>query len=182
MTETFSDLASRLRQGPWLWVFLATFTVIFFISVGLFIEDFTTSLLGYQMLPTAKANNWVVYLVALLPQITQVAFAYAYIDQRKPEFALLLALVFVMDTFTDVYFKSMALQSPELVVIATAESLVLYTIGSEFLMAFSLGMIYAVWTKLKRQNYGFTQSSSMVYKAPPPENIYRPRPIKKKGP
>lgn len=166
----FYDFAGRLQKGPWLWVFLAIFVAVFFISIGLFVEDFTTSLMGYELWPTRKANDWVLWLVAFLPQIGQVAFAYAWIDTRDPKYAVFMFLTFFWDISTDVYFKSYQFQSPQLTAMATFESVVLFTIGSEFLMAFSLGMIYAVWGYLKQQN--FSMSTSYIRKqdipAPPP--------------
>lgn len=184
MANQFNDITNRLRQGPWLWLFLAIFVMLFLISIGLFVEDFTTSLMGYDLWPTRKANPWVVYLVAFLPQLGQVAFAYAWIDTRDPKYAVFMFLTFFWDISTDVYFKSAQFESAQLTAMATFESVVLYTIGSEFLMAFSLGMIYAVWAHLKTQSFGFSSPvmRKQDFPAPPPPEFPKVkynRPMKK---
>jgi hypothetical protein len=140
--SSFDNWAKNIRGWPWNLLGLFVISVLFLISVGLFYEDFTTSLRGYELWPTAKANAWVVFLVALLPQFGQLGMSYAFMDRKIDALFIFLLLFMGWDIFMDVYFKSFQFQSIELSAMAIFESITLYTIGSELLLAFTLGMLF----------------------------------------
>lgn len=144
----FDSYAYRIKNSPWIWLIFLVFVLLFFISVGLFIEDLTTSYRGYRDWPTAKANWWVIGLVALLPQVGQVALAYTFIDKKKFIYFMVALILFGVDMLTDVYYKSYGFQSTQLVSYSMIESFALYSLGSEVMLAFSLGMLRAIWPAL----------------------------------
>ena len=148
----FNEMAQGIRSRPIMILALFTFVALFVVGCGLFVEDYTTSLLGYKAWPTEKANVWVIYMVAALPQLAQVAFAYTALDRRSG-FALVMMLVFwAWDLTSDVYFKSRGFESSQITVYATAESTALYTLGSEVLIAFAGGMIVQIFRRLTGYN------------------------------
>ena len=141
MTNIFRNAARKIITSPAVIVVTLVFFALFIISLGLSIEDYMTSLKGYQLLPTAKANDWVVPLVAALPQVGQVAFMFAFATNTQRRWSLLAVFgLHVIDVLTDVYFKANG-QGLWVWGIAFIESEVLYTLGSEIGLAFSVGML-----------------------------------------
>jgi len=117
------------------------FVVMFIISCALMVEDYTTSRLGYALLPTQKANEWVIPLVALLPQVGQVGFGYVFATDTNKRWSLIIAvMLWVTDVFTDVFFKAYG-GTAAIYGVATAESIIIYSLGSEVMMATSVGML-----------------------------------------
>ena len=72
MTNLFKSAARNIERSPFIIVITLVFVVLLIISLGLSYESFTTTMRGYQMLPTSKINPWIIPLVALLPQVGQV--------------------------------------------------------------------------------------------------------------
>ena len=142
MANVFRSTASSMLNSPFVIVISLAFLVLLFISIGLSIEDYMTSLMGYQLLPTAKANNWIIPLVALLPQVGQITFAFAFAtDTRKRWAGLVMFGLHFFDVLTDVYFKAHG-QAAWVYGVALLESEVLYTLGSEIALVFSIGMLF----------------------------------------
>lgn len=141
MANVFKSLAQGLTRSPFIIVITLTFGALFIIALGLSIEDYMTTLMGYRLLPTAKANDWVVPLVALLPQVGQIAFTFAFAYDTRKRWAILIAFsLHFFDVMTDVYFKAHG-QPLWVYGVALVESEVLYTLGSELALTFSLGML-----------------------------------------
>ena len=141
MANVFKSLAQGLIRSPFIIVITLTFVALLIIALGLSVEDYMTTLKGYQLLPTAKANDWVVPLVALLPQVGQIAFTFAFATDTRKRWAILIAFgLHFFDVLTDVYFKAYG-QAWWVYGIAFLESEVLYTLGSELALTFSLGML-----------------------------------------
>lgn len=127
---------------PLFFVFLTMLVVALFTSY----EDYTTSRLGYEMLPTRKANPGVIFAVALIPQIGQVGFSYAWgrewkVNRQLAFVSLITALgLHAIDVGTDVYFKS-AGQPAHVWVLSLIEAEFIYTLGSEIMLVVSFGML-----------------------------------------
>ena len=141
MSNLFKSAAQRALASPFVIVITLVFAALLVISIGLSIEDYMTSLRGYELLPTTKANAWVLPLVALLPQVGQIAFMYGFAQDTRRRWSLLVTggLPF-FDVLTDVYFKAHG-QALWVWVIALIESEALYTLGSEMALVFALGML-----------------------------------------
>jgi len=146
---TFNDMTKRVQNSPLIVIVFATFLLLFGISIVLMVEDYQTSLYGYQMIPTNKVNPNLGFWVALLPQATQVALTYLGIEKKNPWYIVVAGVMLCLDVSTDVYFKSFGWQSNGLVLIATLESFLLYTLGSEVLFVLAGG---ALWSLLKPLN------------------------------
>jgi len=138
----FHEIGSRIKKSNFVVVVLGFVIVALVIAVNLWIEDFNTSYAGYKMIPTRKTSESVLFWVALLPQVGTVVFTFAAMSGRNMRWNILIAtaLQFV-DWSTDTYFKSNALESIGLSVVAGIESLVIYTGGSELLLAVTLGIL-----------------------------------------
>ena len=116
----------------------------------------------------AKANAWVVFLVAALPQLGQLGAAYGFIDRKVPVFFLALLFFMGWDMFMDIYYKSYQFQSVGLSVAALVESILLYTLGSELLLAFTAGMIFRLVPGIVREIGGSTRRRTATRKPAPP--------------
>jgi hypothetical protein len=142
----FSRAAGKVGGGPLAipltLVFIAMFAVAIIISYG----DYTSSRLGYMMLPTRKTSAAVIWAVALVPQLGQIGFSYAWgrdwRTNRQLAFISLFTAVslFLVDVGTDVYFKA-AGQGTEAWLVAIPESILLFTLGSEIMLVVSFGML-----------------------------------------
>ena len=137
--STFRELTNKVNNSPAIIGVFLVFTALLGISIVLIWEDFTTSLFGYQQVPTKKVNEYLPYLVAALPQLVQIGLAYLAIERKNPYYLLVAFVFFLIDVGTDVYYKSYGGQSNWLVMIAFLESMSLYTLGSEILFVFSAG-------------------------------------------
>ena len=142
MANLFKTVANGVYTSPFIIPIVGAFFALFVISIGLSIEDYMTTLYGYRLLPTAKANDWVVPLVALLPQVGQITFTFAFATNTNRRWAVLVAFgLHFFDVLTDVYFKANGLGLFGYFV-AFVESEVLYTLGSEIALTFSVGMLF----------------------------------------
>lgn len=141
MTNLFRDAARRIEASPFIIPITFVFAVMFVVAFGIAIEDYSTTLEGYRLVPTAKVNDWILPLVALLPQVGQIGFAYLFATDTNKRWAVLVAFVLhVIDVYTDVRFKA-AGQGLDVWFIALVESEVIYTLGSELMVAASFGML-----------------------------------------
>lgn len=118
---------------PLAWVLLA-------IALILMVEDYRTSFAGYNALPTAKAGtDWVPFAVAALPQAGQIVTGYIAITRQR-RWSTVMALSFlIVDLITDVAFKSGG--DTSLIPLALAESVFIFTVGSELLFTLASGFI-----------------------------------------
>lgn len=111
------------------------------ISLVLMVEDFRTSLRGYQALPTTKVDtDWVPYAVAALPQVGQIVLAYIVARNTQRRWAGVLAFgFFLVDIGTDITYKING--NLTLVPIAFMETLFIFTLGSEVLFTLAVGFV-----------------------------------------
>jgi hypothetical protein len=137
----FRKAAKSIQSSPFVVPLTLVFIAMLVVSFVTSYEDFTTSRLGYALIPTAKSGEAVIWAVALVPQLGQIGFAYAYASaQSRPWMLAVVGSLHVVDVSTDVYFK--AYGRPALSwVIAFFESEALYTIGSEIMLVTSFGML-----------------------------------------
>lgn len=123
------------------------FGIILVIAVFLSIQDYQTSRLGYLLIPSQKLDpELTATLVGMLPQAFQIALAWVGAT-RKQGRRLVLALwllAFMPDFLTDLAFKMDGVawtgEFGKDVVIAgvvLAETLILYTGGSELMIMFA---------------------------------------------
>jgi len=139
----FKDAAAKIRKSALVIPVFGVFVVLGIISVVLAIEDYNTSYAGYVLVPTRKMLPYATTMVALLPQVGQIAFGYLFLsdtDNKYKQWGLLIAGgLFCADVVTDVYFKAHG-QSIFVYAIALVESVLIYTFGSEVAMTVALGM------------------------------------------
>lgn len=177
-------MANLFKQGnekienPLVVVMFLVYCALFVVACGLFIEDYSTSLLGYQRLPTQKANDWVIPLVALLPQLGQVGFLYVFASDTSKRWGALVAIALhVADVTTDMAFKIGSNLSAPMFLLTLAETEILYTIGSEVLLTVSFGMILALLPRVGN-SLGLTVRKSVqpsTSSSPPGERPPFPR-------
>lgn len=142
----FRMAAERIKKTPMVIPLTLVFLAMLVISLITSYEDFTTSRLGYLEIPTRKANPIVIYAVALIPQVGQIGFAYAYGREWKTSksmamLCLLVALgLHFVDVGTDMVYKASGM-GIEVWVLAFIESELLYTLGSEVMLTISFGML-----------------------------------------
>lgn len=145
----FNKAANKLIGSPLVIPLFLVFLAMFVISIGTSIEDYTTSRLGYMALPTRKANDYVIWLVAAIPQIGQIGFSYAWgrewkTNRKMAAVSLLVAMgLFMVDVGTDMVYKASG-QGLEVWVMAFLESALLFTLGSEVMLTVSFGMIVSM--------------------------------------
>ena len=141
MSDVFHRAAKRIENSSFVIPIFGVFVIMLVVGVGIFIEDYSTSLAGYQQLPTRKVNEWVIGLVALLPQVGQIGFMYVFAADTNKRWSILVAAgLHLVDVATDVIYKASGLGF-EAWVVALVESEIVYTLGSEIMIVTSLGMI-----------------------------------------
>lgn len=150
-TNIIKDATSKVKSSGMVLPVVLVFIAMFLVSCALMYEDYTTSKLGYMSLPTQKANPWVIPLVALLPQLGQVGFGYVFMTDTNKRWSVLVAiLLWVVDVFTDVYYKSHGLDIFWKFG-ATVETIAIYTVGSELMMVTSVAMLVDLLPAFFRQ-------------------------------
>lgn len=149
----FRQTSSRILQSHM--VIFAFFIILAMtiIGLGLWWEDYSTSLLGYKMLPTPKANPWVIPLVALLPQIGSIGFAVIFLLDSSKKYASVISIcLLLVDVFTDVVYKTSDFTAQPLTMgYAIAESLIIYTVGSEIMLAVCIPMLLMLFPHFARE-------------------------------
>lgn len=139
--QLFKKAAVAIKNSPWVIPITLVFVALFVISIVLMAEDYSTSLAGYQALPTRKAIEWIDYFVAAIPQLTQVALVYIFVDNTQKKWAMLGGVgAWLLDSALDVYYKSHDL-GWTIFGIAIIETTVVYTFGSEIMFTLSAGML-----------------------------------------
>lgn len=151
------------------WFATLLFLVMFGVSCALMYEDYSTSLAGYRALPTNKVNDWVIPMVAMLPQIGQVGFSYVFLTDTAKQWAGLIAgLLWIVDVATDIYYKSYGM-GLAVAGIATIETITIYSIGSELMMVTSIGML-AILLPRQFANIGKSAGKMIGMNTPPGRN------------
>ena len=139
MTNMFKQVANNTR--PIILFAWPLGCLLIALAVVLMWEDYETSRAGYLALPTLKVHSgWVTFAVAALPQAGQIVLYYIFArDTRKGWAALLATIFFLADLGTDSWFKSGGEWS--LMPLAMAESLFIFTLGSEILFTVAVGFV-----------------------------------------
>ena len=134
MSRLVVSIGNGLRKKPA--IVLIAFLVwctLFAVSLRLSWEDYLTSVLGYRLIYTNKTSEDVAWFVGALPQLLQVAFGFVAIEKRSQGALAISLIAFLFDVITDVVYKTAGLPTHS-IPIATIESIVLFTLGSEFLL------------------------------------------------
>lgn len=140
MSRLVVSIGSRLRKMPMvvLMVFLA-WTGLLIVSAKLNIADYFSSVFGYERLPYNEVDPNMAYWVGALPQLIQMAFGVWAIERGHRLAGLITACAFVVDLYTDVTFKTYGLGITGAgYIMPTFLTLIVYTLGSEFLLVASL--------------------------------------------
>lgn len=135
------------NQPTWMKVSATlVFGVIMMAAAFLSVQDYQTSRLGYLMLPSQKLDpETTAMLVGLLPQAFQIALAWIAAGRREGRKLVLFLwlLAFIPDFATDLHFKMQGIAwsgefLPDLAVgaLVWAETFMLFTFGSEFMLMF----------------------------------------------
>ena len=134
MSRLVVSIGNGLRKKPAivLIVFLV-WCALFLVALRLSWEDYLTSVLGYQAIYTNKTSADVAWFVGALPQLLQVAFGFVALEKRSQGALAISLIAFLFDVVTDVVYKTAGLPTYS-IPIATIESVVLFTLGSEFLL------------------------------------------------
>ncbi|MBN1123134.1 MAG: hypothetical protein JXJ17_18825 [Anaerolineae bacterium] len=132
-------LGASWRQKPaaMLLVFLVLVALLA-VSVYLFVTDYFTSVYGYNLLGTQRVSVAEAWFVGALPQLVQVAFGFMALERRNWVFGALAGAALVLDVGTDMAFRVGDAQGLAVYLIALFQSIVLFTLGSEFLLVASL--------------------------------------------
>lgn len=128
-----------LREKPavMLLVFLVLMALLA-VSVFLFVTDYITSVQGYFLLGTQRVSAAEAWFVGALPQLVQVAFGFMALERKNRLLAFIAGAAFLVDVGTDVAFRVGDETAFSVYVIATLQSVLLFTLGSEFLLIASL--------------------------------------------
>ena len=153
-TIAFDRAADKLkRTSMFLPVFIAALGLLG-VSTGLLIQDYFTTVWGYEMLPTAKGFPIIPYLVGLVPPLVQIysgylAFAFAFdqdsnTDDKAMWASVIFIIMLIVDVYTDSLFRvSLNPSMPNIWLYAIAESFFIFTLGSELSWALSFGFVVA---------------------------------------
>lgn len=165
MTMLYSKIAKNLKGSavmPLLWVVIS---IILFVTGKMWFEDYLTSWYGYESFPTNKATE-VVWAVALLPQLIQMAASYITVGLIKetdttyfgikvvPVSIGIWFLAFLLDGYWDYLYKASDFisEGQHFYAPAIIESFGVYGLGSELLGTIAL----AIWVALIKEG-AFTE-------------------------
>lgn len=145
----FKRVTSKVASSPW--AILIWFVSVWMLanSIQLWIEDWGTTKAFYESLPTRKINaESVTFAFASIIQIAPLYLGYVFADSydRKAGttnwvYGLLALGIMLIDMLTDAFFKSEGLGFG-VFMIAVGESLIVYTLGVEFLLVTSIGVLF----------------------------------------
>lgn len=132
-------LGAAWRQKPaaMLLVFLVLVALLA-VAIFLFVTDYITSVYGYYRLGTERVSDAEAWFVGALPQLVQVAFGFMALERRNWLFAALAGAAFVIDVGTDMTFRIGSATGFGIYATALLQSILLFTLGSEFLLVASL--------------------------------------------
>jgi len=145
MSRLVLRISENLRRKPVIvMVVFTTWVALAVVAARLGVEDYLTSVYGYQLLPTRKTDESLAWFIGLLPQLLQVAFGFIAIEKRSRSAALITLAAFVADAFADIFYKVSGVPGDPLLLWTAAfmETTMLFTLGSEFLLIAALQNIY----------------------------------------
>ncbi len=139
-------LGAKWRERPAvMFIVFLVFVALLAVSVFLFVTDYITSVHGYFALPTGRVSDLEAWFVGALPQLVQVAFGFMALERRNWLFGALAGAAFVVDVGTDVTYRVTEAQQIVgqtatfmVILVALLQSVVIFTLGSEFLLVASL--------------------------------------------
>lgn len=137
MPKLVVNIAQEFRSKPVVAILIfIVWLALAAVAVRLGIEDYLTSVYGYQLIPTRKTDPNLAYFVSALPTLIQIAFGAWAIEKRSRLATVVTLIAFVVDVVTDVNYKVSGVSAPSawLYPLAVAETVVLFTLGSEFLL------------------------------------------------
>lgn len=134
-------ISKNVKNSPTVIILFLVALAGVIVSLSLSYEDYISSYMGYISLPTRKANEWIFWVAALVPQLGQIIFGYSFLHERKPWKMTIVTFLHFADVGTDVYFKAHGMNITTWL-IALGESEILFTLGSEVLLitAFSMAI------------------------------------------
>ena len=127
----------REKPAAMLLVFLVLVALLA-VSVFLFVTDYLTSVYGYSLLQTQRVSEAEAWFVGALPQLVQVAFGFMALERRNWLFASLAGGALLIDVGTDMAFRVGDASGFSVIATAFVMSILLFTLGSEFLLVASL--------------------------------------------
>ena len=145
MSRLVLRISENLRRKPVIvLVVFATWAALAVVAARLGLEDYLTSVYGYQLMPTRKTDESLAWFVGLLPQLLQVAFGFIAIEKRSRMAALITLAAFVADAFADIFYKVSGVPGEPVLLYMAAffETTMLFTLGSEFLLIAALQNLY----------------------------------------
>jgi hypothetical protein len=145
MSRLVLRISEGLRRKPVIvLVVFATWLALAVVAARLGVEDYLTSVYGYQLLPTRKTDASLAWFIGLLPQLLQVAFGFIAIEKRSRSATLITLVAFVADAFADIIYKVSGVPGDPWLLYPAAvfETTLLFTLGSEFLLIAALQNLY----------------------------------------
>lgn len=127
----------RERPAAMLLVFLVLIALLG-VSFYLFVTDYLTSVYGYERLGTQTVSQAEAWFVGALPQLVQVAFGFMALERRNWVFGGIAGAALLVDIGTDVTYRVGDEAAFALYMVALVQSVILFTLGSEFLLVASL--------------------------------------------
>lgn len=148
---TFKKAAERIRESEFVIPVFIVFLLLWIMSMTFAAEDYWTSLLGYQSLPTNPGFWWISYVVAALPSVGQIAAGYiamalgwdAKEDRKYTVISVCIwLLLFSIDAMTDMIYRMSVPNGAtwEVAVTAVFQTVGIFTIGSELSFVVGFGM------------------------------------------
>ncbi len=163
--EVLNRAASRIRGSSFIIPIFVVFLLICLGSVVLTIEDIYTTYLGYLQLETSDGFSITPAVVAILLWAGQIASMYIFASIRDDEdfrrYAKFAIAVFLLcaglDIYTDVVYRlGNGYVDGRLLSIAVAQSIGIFTIGSEVASMVGFGMTFYLipytWIEIKTMN------------------------------
>lgn len=168
----FDLLGRRLVKSSFLLpIFLFT-VALFIISSFLMVEDYFTTKWGYEMLSTRTGFPITTWFVAALPQVVQglmVYFTFGFaLDGREEtqRWAKISALVwlamFSVDVYTDTVYRVVHVENPISWVEGIAQSIFIFTIGSEIAWTVSFGFLKVISKEGLQETGGLIKNTAIV--------------------
>ena len=146
----FQKAADRIRQSELVVPVFLAFFALWLLGLSFAVEDYWTSLWGYESLPTQVGFAWTPYLVAALPSVGQIAAGYLALalgweNQRDRKYTVISLLVWCIllyiDVFTDLFYRVSGLPlTPAVTATALFQTIGIFTIGSELAVVVGMGM------------------------------------------
>lgn len=179
MSNLFLKAKASLTGTPWVFVVFALFVYAGYHGVQFFLEDYAANIETFAQIPTLKANPEMDGIMARFLQIAPLIFGFGWLRNMDDARQGLLALGFlVFDWAIGIYYRSSFLTlAPAWIAWAAAEDLVYFTVGSEVLIALSVGTLGALLPDVVSQIRGLVDRAFRALAGTPaqkPLMRYRP--------